>query len=131
VQLYHRVTSKIFNCTITTSEIKDWVTDHFTDTSAKDELRQHDSPSILKKENKQDLYNFLLSGLVVDTRKGHFKVMFKVHLVKSRKMNAITKIQSIFRRANTRPIVMARLDKLMLKVTILFSSSSFLFHCYF
>lgn len=115
IQCYHRQTCRVFNCNIARTEMYAWVTEEFQ-LHEFDELEKMKEPAVLKMENRKMLYDWLLQELVVDTRKGVFKVLFKCHLVKSRKMTSIIRIQALWRRALNRPFVLIVLDRLMLKV---------------
>lgn len=75
-----------------------------------------EDPPILHPSNKNHYYAWILNHLVIDTRKGRFQVVFANQLEKSRKLEMIIKIQSQWRRALVRPIIIRKLDALMLKV---------------
>jgi hypothetical protein len=114
IQSYHRLSCKVFNATITMSELRTWIMDEFMEVKDVDELKLHEEPLLLRPKNKKMLHEWLLQNLAVDTRNGKFKVAYKCHIQKSRKMDSIIKIQSIFRRALAKPKVVSKLDELML-----------------
>lgn len=81
-----------------------------------DEMTVVEEPFILHPDNKNYYYAWILNHLVIDTRKGKFQVVFANQLEKSRKLEMIIKIQSQWRRALVRPLIIQKLDKLMVKV---------------
>jgi len=116
VQCYHPKTSNIFTATILTSQMTKWITDTFKEKYAKDDIKQFETPDLLRPENKAELHSWLVEQLVVDKRHGQFKVLFACQYQRSRKMECIVKLQSVFRRVLVRMRVPYWLDSYILKV---------------
>jgi hypothetical protein len=117
VQCYHRHTSKVFNVNMHVAEMREWIMSEHR-MHAKDDLERYSEPVVLRAGNKQAYYNWVLNGITIDTRKGAFKVLFALHLMKSRKKEMILKIQAAWRRALVRPRIVAILDQILLKVKV-------------
>jgi tetratricopeptide (TPR) repeat protein len=117
VQLYHRLTSRIFTCVMTVHEMRNWITEEYKIACRDDELREK-TPPVLRPENKKDYHTWILDHLAIDTRRGQFKLLFSCQLLKSQKMQMIVKIQAAMRRALVRPIIVRLLDQFMLKVKV-------------
>lgn len=115
VQLYHRLTCKIFNCYMPVYEMKEWIKQE-TEIKTDDELVRQQELPIFKIENKLQYYEWILDHLAIDTRKGTFKVLFSCHLLKSRKLEMIKKLQALFRKVLVVPKIIKLLDNLWLKV---------------
>lgn len=79
------------------------------------ELGANELP-ILNPKNKQALYYWILDHIVVDKRRGKFDLVFSNHYEKSHKKEMLIKIQSMWRKALVRPIIIRILDAFMLKV---------------
>lgn len=106
---YHRHTSKLFECTMLTSAVHDWVTSvYYAKSSIPQDKRE--LPPILKPENKTLLRIWLMNHIVIDTRHGIFKVLFHYQYVKSRKLALIIKVQSHWRRVLTRIRMLQYID---------------------
>ena len=126
IQCYHNHTCKVFVATVTKMDLRAWITDEFLvgsspiDQQSPDQLQlsMQKVPIILLPENIRYLQQWLLDNLAVDTRQGKFRVLFRRQLQKSRKLEKIIKIQSHFRRALTRKVIIEKLDALMLKVRV-------------
>lgn len=71
---------------------------------------------ILQPKNKQALYFWILNHIMVDKRRGAFKLVWSNHYERSHKREMIVKIQSVWRKALVRPIIIRKLDEFMLKV---------------
>jgi hypothetical protein len=117
VQCYHRHTCKVFNINIGVAEMRDWILSEHR-MHAKDELERYSEPYVLRAGNKKAYHDWILNGITIDTRKGAFKVLFAVHMMKSRKKEMILRIQAAWRRALVRPRIVAILDKILLKVKV-------------
>ena len=125
IQCYHNYTSKVFVAMVTKLELRAWIADEFLigakpvdQSSDQFQLSMQKVPVILLPENIRFLHQWLLDNLAVDTRQGKFRLLFRRQLQKSRKLERIIKIQSHFRRALTRKIIIEKLDALMLKVRV-------------
>ncbi|KAJ1418333.1 hypothetical protein B484DRAFT_142728 [Ochromonadaceae sp. CCMP2298] len=115
VQLYHRHTCKVFNCHISVPEIVDWIRlEHRT--NAKSELERYSEPPILAQENRPAYYSWILDHITTDTRRGTFKVLFTIHLLRSRKKELVTKLQANWRRCMVRPRIVDLLEQRYIKV---------------
>lgn len=117
VQCYHRHTCKVFNINMSVVEMREWIMAEHRMT-VKDELEKYSEPFVLRPGNKAAYYAWVLNGITIDTRKGAFKVLFALHLQKSRKKEMILKIQSVWRKALTRPRIVGILDQILLKVKV-------------
>lgn len=117
VQCYHRHTSKVFNVNMSVVEMREWILSEHR-LHAKDDLERFSEPYVLRAGNKQAYYAWILNGITIDTRKGVFKVLFSLHLTKSRKKEMILRIQAAWRRALVRPRIVGILDKVLLKVKV-------------
>lgn len=117
VQCYHRHTSKVFNVSMHVHEMREWIVSEHR-MHAKDDLERYSEPPVLRPGNKKAYYAWVLNGITIDTRKGAFKVLFALHLMRSRKKEMILKIQAAWRRALVRPRIVAILDQMLLKVKV-------------
>lgn len=120
VQSYHRLSCRIFNCTKTKAVIREWViSEHKLDNEVADnELAQSEEPPLLLKQNKKQLHLWLLDRLLIDKRKGEFKVVFSIDLQKSKKLDCIIKIQAMWRRSLVRPFIVKLYDAFLVKVHV-------------
>eukprot|EP01038_Epipyxis_sp_PR26KG_P005939 gene5939-8187_t len=118
VHSYHRISCKLFKCNISMIALKEWIIEENKMILHENELDSHMMPRLLRTEHRSELYTWLLQHLSIDRRKGQFKVLFSNQLHKSQKKEKIIKIQSVWRRALTRPIIIKMLDEIMLKVHI-------------
>ena len=71
---------------------------------------------ILQASNKQALYFWILNHIMVDKRRGTFKLIWSNHYERSQKREMIIKIQSVWRKALVRPTIIRKLDEFMLKI---------------
>lgn len=121
VQLYHQVSCKVFTCVMEMHELRAWIREEHILTvraTGGDELVVNSDPIELHPKRKLELYDWVLKHMVIDTRRGTFKVVWSNQYEKSRKREMIVKIQSVWRRALVRPIIVAKLDKFMLRVKL-------------
>lgn len=126
VQLYHRLTCNIYNCSMPLPEMHAWITEEYQ-IQCTDDMAKHLVPPELRPDNKKLFFNWVLDHLAIDKRKGVFRVLFSIQLMKSRKSAMIILIQSIIRRALIRPRIANLLDSFMLKV----KTSAFEEDCYY
>ncbi|RYH18119.1 hypothetical protein EON65_27580, partial [archaeon] len=112
VQCYHTISSKIFTVRMGSKEMRQWTTEEYILEGGD---KQNDPP-ILHNKHKRAYHNWIINHLAIDTRRGQFKVVFACHLLKSQKREMVIRIQSIWRRALVRPIIIRMLDYVMLKV---------------
>eukprot|EP00981_Chlorochromonas_danica_P016070 scaffold15490_cov308-Ochromonas_danica.AAC.1 len=115
VQCYHTVSSKVFTCKMPMKEMRAWITEEYQ-VNCKEEMEKFSDPPILKPKNRKLFHVWIVQHLAIDTRHGQFKVLFACHLLKSKKKEMIIKIQSVWRRALVRPVIVRMLDAVMLKV---------------
>eukprot|EP01041_Mallomonas_annulata_P001768 gene1768-3428_t len=101
VQCYHRYTCRIFECSLITSAMRTWVQSEHNYINKIPNHKYECSP-LLKPENKKDLYLWIISNIVVDKRHKEYKVMFGCQYQRSRKLEFILRIQSIWRKSLTR-----------------------------
>lgn len=113
VQLYHRLSCKVFSCHMPVLDMKAWIRE---ETIVMDELQQHQELPLLRPENKKQYYQWVLDHLTIDTRKGTFNVLFLCQLMKSTKLEMVKKIQAVWRRALVKPRLVRMLDVVWLKV---------------
>jgi len=115
VQCYHRISCKIFICKISTFEMHKWVTDEYK-TNCVNEMEMYKTPALLRPGAEKELRFWLLHHIIVDTRKGTFKLLFACQKEASKKLTAITTMQSAMRRALAQPRILALLDQIWLKM---------------
>lgn len=128
VQCYHAKTSKVYTCTISTNALIEWVNEEHYEKHKANEFMLSQPPDILHKDKKYQLYTWALKGIIIDTKKNSFRVMFGCQLRKSRKLEMIKKIQSVWRRSLVRPFIIRILDKIWLKVKVNASDPN---NCYY
>jgi hypothetical protein len=127
VQAYHRVTSTMFKLSLQNHVLHNWVQED-QESRIKDPLLNQKMPEILKKGNKTKLYKWAMNGVVLDTRKGRFNVLFGCQYVKSRKMEMLIKLQAHFRRCLTKPRIIEILQNKLIKIKVHVSNND---ECYY
>lgn len=127
VQAYHRLTSTIFKLSLQNHVLHNWVQED-QEKRIKDPLLNQKMPEILKKGNKIKLYKWAMNGVVLDTRKGRFNVLFGCQYVKSRKMEMLIKLQAHFRRCLTKPRIIEILQNKLIKIKVHVSNND---ECYY
>ena len=127
VQCYHRLTSRVFEARIASMVLIDWISSEYKK-GCKSEVDLYKTPPLLRERNARKKYFWMIDNLIVDTRRGQFKVIFACQLEKSNKLHAVIKFQSILRRAIVRSQVPYWLDTYMVKVK---SSADPRAQCYF
>lgn len=115
VQCYHRLTSRMYICAIGSSEITAWVTEEYK-SNCTNEMDMYKIPPLLRAGRETELRTWLINHIIVDTRKGTFKVLFACQKESSRKLQSIITIQSAIRTALTRPKILHLLDELWVKM---------------
>lgn len=115
VQCYHQRTSKIFTCNILQSAVQNWVTEVYR-AGCNSDIEKQQQPPLLRAERKRELHVWLINNIVVDKRHGTFQVLFACQLSKSKKLEAIIKIQSLWRRAIVRTTLPGLLDYYYMKI---------------
>lgn len=112
VQSYHTRSCKVFRSSIDIIALSNWVTSEHRLQNPSDE----NTPPLLQPERKHDLYCWAIDHLAVDTRKGSFRVLFGCQMLKSRKLEMITKMQSAIRKFLVGPRIVKLYDQFILKV---------------
>jgi hypothetical protein len=114
-QCYHRLTSKVFTCYITTPMLVEWVASDYR-LRCKNEIDRHKEPPLLKPAMKKQLYRWVAERILADTRHRTFRVIFACQLEKSQKSAAIRMVQCLWRKAIARSLVPGWLDYIYIKV---------------
>ena len=73
VQAYHRLTSKVFTARIASNTLMEWITNEYRKTCTT-ELELYNTPPLLKPENSRKMFLWMIDNLMIDTRRGQFKV---------------------------------------------------------
>jgi hypothetical protein len=110
VQAYHQHTSQLFQCSIRMSHLHEWV----GKVMGIDEGVSR--PPILEESNVLSLYRWAVDHLVVDKRRGQYRVLFGCQYEKSRKGEMVVKIQAAWRRALVYPRIVRMMDEFLVKV---------------
>jgi hypothetical protein len=110
VQAYHQHTSQLFQCSIRMTQLHEWVVQMLNVDEG------INKPHILEEEHVKGLYRWAVDHLVVDKRRGQFRVLFGCQYEKSRKGEMVLKIQAAWRRALVYPRVVRLMDKFLVKV---------------
>ena len=118
VQAYHQLSSTTFNIKISILDLRDWARQHHRDTCQGSEFERQKDPDIVKPSRKLDLFRWAINNMVVDTRKGRFKVLFACQMQRSRKLEMVMKMQAVFRMAMARPLAIRLLDRHFLVVRV-------------
>jgi hypothetical protein len=115
VQCYHRISCKIFICKISTFEMHKWVTEDYK-TNCLNEMDMYKTPPMLRPGNEKELRYWLLHNIIVDTRKGVFRLLFACQKEASKKLTAVITMQAAMRRALAQPRILALIDQIWLKM---------------
>ena len=110
VQAYHPYTSRLFQCSIRMTQLHEWVV-HVLGIDEGVE-----KPAILEEANEKSLYRWAVDHIVVDKRRGQFRVLFGCQYEKSKKAEMVVKIQAAWRRALVYPLVVRMMDEFIYKV---------------